>query len=91
MLLSFPAANRDKDVFDLPETFDAGRDPNRHLAFGFGGHFCLGAQLARLEAKALFSELIPRLESVELAGPPSYMETLFVGGPKHLPIRFELS
>jgi cytochrome P450 len=91
VLLSFPAANRDEDVFDRPETFDVGRDPNRHLAFGFGGHFCLGAQLARLEAKALYSELIPRLESVELTGPPSYMETLFVGGPKHLPIRFELS
>lgn len=55
------------------------------------GLHCLGAQLARLEGKALFNELIPRLESVELTGPPSYMETLFVGGPKHLPIRFELS
>jgi cytochrome P450 len=91
VLLSFPSANRDEEVFDNPETFDAGRDPNRHLAFGFGGHFCLGAQLARLEGKALFSELLPRLQSVELSGPPSYMETLFVGGPKHLPIRFELS
>jgi cytochrome P450 len=91
VLLSFPAANRDEDVFDHPESFDVGRDPNRHLAFGFGGHFCLGAQLARLEGKALFDELIPRLKSVELMGPPSYMQTLFVGGPKHLPIRFELS
>jgi cytochrome P450 len=91
VLLSFPAANRDEEVFDQPEAFDVGRDPNRHLAFGFGGHFCLGAQLARLEGRALFDELIPRLKAVELAGPPSYMETLFVGGPKHLPIRFELA
>jgi cytochrome P450 len=91
VLLSFPAANRDEEVFDQPEAFDVGRDPNRHLAFGFGGHFCLGAQLARLEGRALFEELIPRLKAVELAGPPSYMETLFVGGPKHLPIRFELA
>jgi cytochrome P450 len=90
VLLSFPSANRDEDVFDHPERFDIGRDPNRHLAFGFGGHFCLGAQLARLEGKAFFSELIPRLRSVEMAGEPAYMETLFVGGPKRLPIRYEL-
>ncbi len=91
VLLSFPSANRDEDVFRDPEWFDVGRDPNRHLAFGFGAHFCLGAQLARLEGKAFFAELLPRLRSVELAGSPAYMETLFVGGPKHLPIRFELS
>jgi cytochrome P450 len=91
VLLSFPSANRDEEVFADPEWFDVGRDPNRHLAFGFGAHFCLGAQLARLEGRAFFSELMPRLRSVELAGPPAYMETLFVGGPKHLPISFELS
>ena len=91
VLLSFPSANRDEDIFENPDRFDAGRDPNRHLAFGFGAHFCLGAQLARLEGKLFFSELLPRLRSVELAGEPAYMETLFVGGPKHLPIRYDLS
>jgi cytochrome P450 len=91
VLLSFPSANRDEDVFDCPERFDVGRDPNRHLAFGFGAHFCLGAQLARLEGKIFFSELLPRLRSIELAGEPAYMETLFVGGPKHLPVRYELA
>jgi cytochrome P450 len=91
VLLSFPSANRDEDIFENPDRFDAGRDPNRHLAFGFGAHFCLGAQLARLEGKILFSELLPRLRSVELAGEPAYMETLFVGGPKHLRIRYDLS
>jgi len=91
VLLSFPSANRDEDIFAGPDRFDVGRDPNRHLAFGFGAHFCLGAQLARLEAKAFFSELIPRLRSAELDGEPGYMETLFVGGPKHLPIRYELA
>jgi cytochrome P450 len=90
VLLSFPSANRDEDVFEDPDHFDISRDPNRHLAFGFGAHFCLGAQLARLEGKAFFSELIPRLHSAELAGQPAYMETLFVGGPKHLPIRYDL-
>lgn len=91
VLLSFPSANRDEDVFERADAFDVGRDPNRHLAFGFGAHFCLGAQLARLEGRAFFSELLPRLHSVELAGEPAYTETLFVGGPKHLPIRYQLS
>ena len=59
-------------------------------AFGFGAHYCLGTQLARMEGRALYNELIPRLQSIELAGEPSYMQTLFVGGPKHLPIRYEL-
>ena len=91
VLLSYPSANRDEEVFDHADAFDVGRDPNRHLAFGFGSHYCLGAQLARMEGRALFAELLPRLESIELAGEPSYMHTLFVGGPKHLPIRYRLS
>ena len=61
MLLSYPSANRDEDVFDDPFRFDVGRTPNKHLAFGFGVHFCLGAMLARLEIKALLTELLPRL------------------------------
>jgi len=91
VLLSYPSANRDEDIFDRADAFDVGRDPNRHLAFGFGAHFCLGTHLARMEARALYRELVPRLESIELAGEPAYMETLFVGGPKHLPIRYELA
>jgi cytochrome P450 len=91
VLLSYPSANRDEDVFDRPDVFDVGRDPNRHVAFGFGAHYCLGTHLARMEARALYKELAPRLRSIELAGEPAYMETLFVGGPKHLPIRYELA
>jgi cytochrome P450 len=91
VLLSYPSANRDEEVFDRPDAFDVGRDPNHHVGFGFGAHFCLGTHLARLEARALYNELLPRLQSVELAGPPAYMETLFVGGPKHLPIRYKLT
>jgi cytochrome P450 len=90
ILLSYPSANRDEDVFKDADTFDVGREPNKHLAFGFGAHYCLGAQLARMEGRALYNELIPRLRSIELAGEPSYMHTLFVGGPKHLPIRYSL-
>jgi cytochrome P450 len=86
-LLVYPSANRDEDVFDQPDVFDVGRTPNRHVAFGHGIHFCLGAQLARLEARAFFRELIPRLKGAELAGPPDQMKTLFVGGLKHMPIR----
>lgn len=90
VLLSYPSANRDEDVFDHADRFDVGRNPNKHVAFGFGAHYCLGAQLARMEGRALYHELLPRLRSIELAGPASYMQTLFVGGPKHLPIRYEL-
>ncbi len=91
VLLSYPSANRDEEVYDDPFRFDVGRTPNKHLAFGFGVHFCLGAMLARLEIKALLTELLPRLRSVELAGEPQLMQTLFVGGMKRLPIRYELT
>jgi cytochrome P450 len=91
VLLSYISGNRDEEVFDDPFTFDVGRDPNKHIAFGYGVHFCLGAALARLEVSSFFSELLPRLKSVELAGPAEHLATLFVGGPKHLPIRYELT
>lgn len=90
VLLAYPSANRDEDVFANADSFDVGRDPNKHVAFGFGAHFCLGAQLAKMEGRAFYNELLPRLESIELAGEPSYMQTLFVGGPKHLPIRYKV-
>ncbi|WP_106397006.1 cytochrome P450 [Actinocorallia populi] len=90
VLLSYPSANRDEEVFDDPFRFDVGRDPNRHLAFGFGVHYCLGAALARMEIQALYRELLPRLRSVELAGVPRRTATTFVGGLKHLPVRYVL-
>ncbi|TYB47538.1 cytochrome P450 [Nonomuraea sp. PA05] len=91
VLLSYPSANRDEDVFGQPFAFDAGREPNRHLAFGFGVHFCLGAALARMQAAALFEELLPRLARVELDGEPAWTATTFVGGLKRLPIRYSLT
>ena len=90
VLLSYASANRDEDVFDEPFRFDVGREPNKHNAFGYGVHFCLGAALARMEINSFFSELIPRLESIELAGDPQHIATIFVGGLKHLPIRYSL-
>ena len=90
VLLSYPSGNRDEDIFDDPFRFDVSRDPNKHIAFGYGVHFCLGATLARMEANSFFCELLPRLDSVELAGEPKYVATTFVGGLKHLPIRYTL-
>jgi cytochrome P450 len=90
--LSYLAANRDPRVFEDPHAFDVGRaNADRHVAFGFGAHFCLGAQLARMEMRSLFRHLLPRLEWVEAAGPAASMRTTFVGGTKTLPIRYRLA
>ena len=88
--LAYVSGNRDEEVFDEPFRFDVGRDPNKHVAFGYGVHFCLGAALARMEMNSLFTELVQRLESIELAGEPELTATTFVGGLKHLPIRYSL-
>lgn len=88
--LAYVSGNRDEEVFDDPFRFDIGRDPNKHLAFGYGVHFCLGAALARMEISSLYRELLPRLESIELAGKPELSATTLVGGLKHLPIRYSL-
>jgi cytochrome P450 len=88
--LAYVSGNRDEEVFDDPFRFDVGRSPNKHLAFGYGVHFCLGAALARMEINSLFTELMPRVESIELAGEPEHSATTFVGGLKHLPIRYSL-
>jgi cytochrome P450 len=90
VLLSYWSANRDEDVFTDPFRFDVGRTPNKHLAFGFGVHYCLGAMLARMELKALFSALLPRLEHVELAGEPELVRSTFVSGLKRLPINYRI-
>jgi cytochrome P450 len=88
--LFYPSANRDEDVFDQPFKFDVGRNPNNHLAFGIGEHFCLGSNLARLELEVIFRELAKRMEHAELAGPVARLRSSFVGGIKHMPIRYKL-
>ncbi|HVP30593.1 MAG TPA: cytochrome P450 [Myxococcota bacterium] len=91
LLMSYLSANRDEEVFDDPFAFDIARaNASSHLAFGTGVHFCLGANLARLELRAFFRELLPRLESIELAGPSEYTAATFVGAPKRVPIRYRL-
>jgi len=91
ILLSYPSGNRDEEIFENAFAFDIRREPNKHVAFGYGVHFCLGAALARMEVNSFFTELLPRLKSIELTSEAEYMATTFVGGIKHLPIRYQLS
>ena len=90
VLLLYPSANRDEDVFDDPFRFDVGRTPNDHVAFGFGTHFCLGNSLARLELRVMFEELQRRLPDLELVSEaePAYRAANFVSGYETMPVRF---
>ena len=82
------SANRDEDVFDDPFTFDIHRDPNPHIGFGGGGpHHCLGANLARLEIRVLFEELVQRAPNLVQAGEPERLRSNFINGIKHLPVK----
>src|SRR5262245_36725721 len=89
--LFYASGNRDEEIFDEPFRFRIDRDPNRHVGFGHGEHFCLGAHLARRSQRALFAELTQRLESVELVGEPQWISSSFVVGFKHLPIRYRIA
>jgi cytochrome P450 family 142 subfamily A polypeptide 1 len=92
LLLLYPSANRDEDVFPEPFTFDLRRQPNEHVAFGFGPHFCLGNSLARLELRVMFEQLLARLPDLELTDPdkgePAYRPANFVSGYETMPVRF---
>ena len=90
LALFYPSAARDEEFFERPNTFDIGRYPNPHVSFGIGEHFCLGANLARLELQVMFRQLAERMEFVELAGPTQRMRSSFVGGIKHMPIRYRI-
>jgi cytochrome P450 len=91
LLLLYASANRDDDVFADPFRLDMQREnASSHLAFGFGRHYCLGAHLARMEMRAIFKELLGRLEHVELDGEPTWVRSHFVQGPKQIPIRYAL-
>ena len=91
LALFYPSANRDEDVFEDPFTFRVDRYPNRHLAFGVGEHFCLGAHVARLEMEFAYRYLLPRIDEIELAGPVDRLHSALVGGVKRLPIRYRLT
>ena len=91
MCLFYPSGNRDEAIFDEPNRFRVDRDPNPHIGFGRGEHFCLGASLARLELKVLFRQLIERFEHVELAGAFERVSSSFLGGVKRMPVRYRLA
>jgi cholest-4-en-3-one 26-monooxygenase len=79
-------------VFPDPFRFDVGRSPNEHISFGGGGpHFCLGANLARLEIRVIFDEVLRRLPDMELAGPVQRLRSNFINGIKHMPVAFSAS
>jgi cholest-4-en-3-one 26-monooxygenase len=83
------SANRDETVFEDPQTFDITRDPNPHIAFGAGGpHFCLGANLARMEIRVMFEHLLDRMPEIQPAGPVQRLQSPFISGVKHIPVRF---
>jgi len=88
VLLCYPSANRDEDIFEDPFDFKVDRTPNRLMSFGYGGHMCLGMHLARMEMMVLYEELFSRVKSIELAGEPTFIRANFVGGPKSIPVRY---
>jgi cytochrome P450 len=84
----FVSGNRDEEVFPEPDTFDVGRTPNKHMAFGPGGvHHCMGAHLARMEVRIAFEELLQRVSGFELTAPPERLRSNFFNGIKRLPVR----
>jgi cytochrome P450 len=90
-MLLYQSANRDPDVFETPDEFQLRRRPNKHIAFGYGPHMCIGQHLAKLELRVLFEELLPRIKGIELTGDRKVVQTNFVGGLRNLPVRLELT
>lgn len=88
--LFYASANRDEEVYADPFQFRIDRDPNPHLGFGVGEHFCLGSHLARMDLRVFWRQFVERVESVESAGPVDHLHSSFVGGPKHVPVRMKL-
>jgi cholest-4-en-3-one 26-monooxygenase len=86
------SANRDEDIFSDPDTFDVGRDPNPHIAFGGGGpHFCLGTNLARMEIRVMFEHLLDRMPDIRQDGEVQRLQSQFINGVKHIPVAFSPS
>jgi cytochrome P450 len=88
LMMCYQSANRDEEAFDDPFSFKVDRSPNRHLAFGHGAHLCLGMHLARMEMRALYNELLTRLDAVSLDGPVSWADANFICGLEQLPISY---
>jgi cholest-4-en-3-one 26-monooxygenase len=91
LMLWYPAVNRDEEVFNDPDKFDVGRNPNDHLSFGIGEHFCLGSNLARMELRKIFAALMRRLPDIEFASEPRRLRSNFVSGVKEKQATFSPS
>lgn len=89
VVMWYVSANRDEEVFDEPFRFDITRASNDHVAFGGGGaHFCLGANLARMELQIIFEEMLGRIPDMTMTADPQFLRSNFIGGIKHLPVQF---
>ena len=88
VVMWYPSANRDEEIFDDPQTFNVARRFNEHLAFGTGEHYCLGASLARLQLNSIFRELLTRLPDIEVDGEVDYLRSNFIDGIKRMNVRF---
>jgi len=91
LMMCYPSANRDSDAFDDPFAFKVDRPVNKHIAFGYGPHLCLGMHMARMEMRIFYEELLRRVDRVELTGDPAWLASTNVGGLKRLPIRFKMA
>jgi cholest-4-en-3-one 26-monooxygenase len=89
LILWYPSANRDEDVFPDPQHFDILRTPNDHVAFGYGEHYCLGANLARMELREIFREIVTRIDGIERTATPRRLRSNFINGVKEMRVRFE--
>jgi cytochrome P450 family 142 subfamily A polypeptide 1 len=92
VLMHYTAANRDEDHFERADEFDVTRGPNAHISFGWGPHLCLGASLARLELRIIYTEIFERMDNLAFADPgfvPEYGHASFVRGMKSLPVTFD--
>ncbi len=90
LVMFYASANRDEAVFENPYTFDVSRRPNRHIAFGYGEHFCMGAHFARRSMAAIVNQLARRVEHWEMVGEPDWIRASFVVGLKHCPVRYRI-
>ncbi|MFC0448105.1 cytochrome P450 [Rhodococcus jostii] len=90
-MLLYQSGNRDADVIPDPDRFDYTRRPNKHIAFGYGPHMCIGQHLAKLELRIMFEELLPHIESLELMDETKMIQTNFVGGMKNMPVKIEFT
>lgn len=89
IIIWYPSANRDEDVFEDAHRFDIRRSPNDHIAFGYGEHYCLGANLARMELQEIFREITGRIDGMEMTAPPRRLRSNFINGVKEMRVRFD--